>query len=177
MNRRLAVFCGSHTGKYPAFKTTTQLVAEFLAVNNIELIYGGGRLGLMGVLADTMLQFGGTVIGVETKLLLDKEGHRGLTELHLVETMHERKALMSQLSEAFLLLPGGAGSLDEFFEAYTWSQLSLHQKPCAILNVDHYYDSLIQFIDHAVENEFINREDRKKMHILNSVPSILDLWS
>jgi uncharacterized protein (TIGR00730 family) len=175
MRKHLGIFCGSHIGKDPCYQVTTKSVAELLVANNIELVYGGGRLGLMGLLADTMLELGGVVIGVETQFLLAREGHSGLTKLHTVETMHERKALMSQLSDAFLLLPGGAGSLDEFFEVYTWGQLKLHSKPCAILNADHYYDFLIQFIDHAVEKEFIESEDRNTLQILNNIPSVLDL--
>lgn len=175
MKRRLGIFCGAHIGKDPCFKETTKSVGKLLVANDIELVYGGGRLGLMGVLADSVLDSGGVAIGVETYSLLDKEGHPGLTKLYTVKTMHERKALMSQLSDAFLLLPGGAGSLDEFFEVYTWNQLKLHTKPCAILNINHYYDSLIQFIDHAVEQEFLDKSSRKKLRILNDPKFILDL--
>ena len=175
MKKSLCIFCGSHLGNNSSFSEATKAVAKLLVTNNIQLVYGGGRLGLMGVLANTMLELGGVVIGVQTRFLLGREGHAKLTKLHIVETMHERKALMSKLADAFLLLPGGAGSLDEFFEVYTWSQLKLHSKPCAILNVNNYYDSLIQFITHAVENEFLEQKDRNKLKIFNTIAPILEL--
>ncbi|WP_019217674.1 LOG family protein [Legionella tunisiensis] len=155
--KRLGVFCGSHSGNQPDFAIAAKHVGQLLLKNKIELVYGGGRLGLMGTLANTILKGGGNVIGVVPKFLLDKEGHPNLTKLHIVETMHERKALIFSLADAFLLMPGGSGSLDEFFEIYTWSQLHLHDKPCAILNYNRYYDDLIRFLDHAVAAGFLEK--------------------
>lgn len=175
--KRLAIFCGSHTGNNPLFAEATKQVAHLLLKNNIELVYGGGRLGLMGILANTMMEYQGMVHGVEIRFLMEEEGHTGLTKLYLTETMHERKALMFDLADAFLLLPGGAGSLDEFFEIFTWSQLGLHNKTCAILNIHNYYDSLINFIDHAANNGFVAEADRNRLQIYQSIPMIERLWN
>lgn len=173
--KRLGVFCGARSGNKPDFAIGAKHVGELLLKNEIELVYGGGRCGLMGALADTVLDGGGNVIGVVPKFLLEKEGHSKLTKLHIVDTMHERKSLIFSLANAFLLMPGGSGSLDEFFEIFTWSQLNLHDKPCAILNFNHYYDHLIQFLDHAVATGFLEEKDRKKIKIITSIPEIIQL--
>src|SRR4051794_21847812 len=161
MMRRLCVFCGSNSGHAPAYRSLAVQLGQTLARRRIELVYGGGRVGLMGVLADAALDAGGTVVGVIPQALLDREiGHRGLTELRVVGSMHERKALMAELSDGFVALPGGAGTLEELVEMYTWSQLGIHAKPLGVLNVAGYYDGLMAFFDHAVERGFIRPEHR-----------------
>ncbi len=149
--RRICVFCGSNLGDRPLYRAATEQLASLLVQRGIELVYGGGNIGLMGVLADTALASGGTVIGVIPESLMAREvGHRGLTELRVVSSMHERKALMSDLSDAFIALPGGFGTFEEFCEVVTWSQLGIHEKPCGLLNVAGYYDPLLRLFDNAV---------------------------
>lgn len=156
--KNLCVFCGSSVGSDPIFTEATRQLATTLVENKICLIYGGAKVGLMGVLADTVLQKGGEVIGVMPKLLIDKEiAHDGLTKLHVVKSMHERKALMAELADGFIMLPGGTGSIDEFFEVLTWSQLGFHAKPCGILNVANYYDHILRFLDEAVAKQFLKQ--------------------
>jgi len=154
--KRLCVFCGSSSGSEPIYIQAAVEIGWLLAEHDIELVYGGGRIGLMGCLADAVLTAGGKVIGVIPKALVAREvAHTGLTELLIVESMHERKAKMEQLSDGFIALPGGFGTIDEFFEILTWSQIGIHQKPCALLNVDSYFDCIIAFIDNAVKQKFI----------------------
>jgi hypothetical protein len=149
--KRVCVFCGANAGFRPAYGIAAQGLAAVLARHGLGLVYGGGNVGLMGVLADSMLQAGGEVIGVIPQSLLAREvAHRGITDLRVVDTMHQRKALMNELSDAFIALPGGFGTLDEFFEILTWSQLGIHGKPSGLLNVSGYYDSLLAMLDHAV---------------------------
>jgi uncharacterized protein (TIGR00730 family) len=153
---RLCVFCGSSTGSNPAFAGAAQLLATELARRDIELVYGGGNVGLMGVVADAALAAGGRVTGVIPHGLVSRElAHPGLTALHVVKSMHERKALMASLSDGFIALPGGFGTLEEFCEVVTWTQLGIHQKPCALLNVQGYYDGLLAFLAHALREEFL----------------------
>ena len=161
MLRRIAVFCGSNSGVTPAYADAAREVGDLLGKRGIELVYGGGRVGLMGVLADACLGAGGRVIGVIPQALADREvAHRGLTDLRVVASMHERKALMAELSDAFLALPGGYGTWDELFEALTWSQLGIQRKACGLLNVADFYDSLIAMVDTAVTQGFIRAEYR-----------------
>ena len=149
--RSLCVFCGSRQGQSPAFAESAIRLGRLLAARGIRLVYGGGSVGLMGILADACLEAGGEVTGVITRHLMDREvGHRGCTELILVDTMLERKTRMAELSDGFLSLPGGIGTLDELFEMLTWTQLRLHQKPNALLNVDGFYDPLIAFLRQSV---------------------------
>lgn len=149
--RALCVFCGSRQGQSPAFAEAAMRTGRLLAVRGIRLVYGGGSVGLMGILADACLEAGGHVTGVITRHLMDREvGHRGCTELVLVDTMLERKTRMAELSDAFLSLPGGIGTLDELFEMLTWSQIHLHDKPNALLNVEGYYDPLLAFLRDSV---------------------------
>lgn len=149
--RSLCVFCGSRQGQSPAFAESAIRIGRLLAARGIRLVYGGGSVGLMGILADSCLEAGGEVTGVITRHLMDREvGHRGCTELILVDTMLERKTRMAELSDGFLSLPGGIGTLDELFEMLTWTQLRLHQKPNALLNVDGFYDPLIAFLRQSV---------------------------
>jgi uncharacterized protein (TIGR00730 family) len=158
---RLCVFCGSSRGARPEFEQAARDLGATLAVEGITLVYGGGRVGLMGVLADAVLENGGDAIGVIPHALDTKElAHEGLTEMHVVDSMHARKALMADLSDAFLALPGGLGTCDELFEIVTWAQLGLHTKPCGLLNVAGYYDKLIALLDHAVDEQFIKPQHR-----------------
>lgn len=160
--KNLCVFCGSSVGSDPVFIDATRQLATTLVENKIGLVYGGAKVGLMGILADTALEKGGEVIGVMPKLLIEKEiAHDGLTKLHVVKSMHERKALMAELADGFIMLPGGTGSLDEFFEILTWSQLGFHGKPCGILNVANYYDHILKFLDEAVAKHFLKEIYRK----------------
>ncbi len=150
------MFCGSNLGKDEAFKTATKDLAKVLVENNFTLVYGGGRLGLMGEIADQMLQLKGKVIGVIPKALVEKErAHLEIPDLRVVDSMHQRKALMSELADGFIAMPGGIGTLEEFFEVWTWAQIGLHKKPCAILNVENYFDDLVKFLNHAVEEKFV----------------------
>jgi len=149
--KRVCVFCGANAGIRAEYGIAAQGLAAVLARRGLGLVYGGGNVGLMGVLADSMLQAGGEVIGVIPQSLVAKEvAHRGVTELRIVDTMHQRKALMNELSDAFIALPGGFGTLDEFFEILTWAQLGIHGKPSGLLNVSGYYDRLLAMLDHAV---------------------------
>jgi uncharacterized protein (TIGR00730 family) len=160
--QRICVFCGSSSGINPAYRSAAVAVGQLLAGRGIELVYGGGNIGLMGVLADAILESGGHVIGVIPEALMAKEvGHAGLTELRIVKSMHERKALMADLSDAFIAMPGGFGTFEEFCEVVTWSQLSIHAKPCGLLNVEGYYDPLLALFDHAVHEGFLREENRR----------------
>ena len=160
--KRVCVFCGSNAGLRPEYGIAAQELAIALARRGLGLVYGGGNVGLMGVLADSMLQAGGEVIGVIPQSLVAREvAHHGVSELRVVETMHQRKALMCELSDAFIALPGGFGTLDEFFEILTWSQLGIHGKPSGLLNVSGYYDSLLAMLDHAVTERFLRPAHRE----------------
>lgn len=160
--RRICVFCGSNSGTNPAYRDAAVAAGQLLASRNIELVYGGGKIGLMGVLADAVLQANGRVIGVIPESLLAKEvGHAGLTDLRVVKSMHERKAMMADLSNGFIAMPGGFGTFEEFCEVVTWSQLGIHAKPCGLLNVEGYYDPLLELFDHAVREGFLRQENRQ----------------
>lgn len=173
--RRLCVFCGSSAGRDPAFAAAAVSVARALAGRDLGVIYGGGRVGLMGALADAALAAGGEVIGVIPRALMEREiGHEGLTALHVVDTMHERKALMADLSDGFIALPGGAGTLEELFEVFTWAQLGLHGKPCGLLDVLGYYDALTRFLDHAVEQGFLGADSRAMLLVDEDLERLLD---
>jgi len=158
---KVCVFCGSSPGVDPAYTKAAAALGGFLAARRVTVIYGGGNVGLMGILADSVLAAGGEVIGVIPEALLAREvGHTGLTKLHVVRSMHERKALMADLADAFIALPGGFGTFEELCEIITWSQLGLHQKPCGILNVKEFYTPLLHFFDHAVSERFIRPQHR-----------------
>jgi uncharacterized protein (TIGR00730 family) len=155
----VCVFCGSSPGARPEYREAARELGALLASRRIRLVYGGGHVGLMGVLADAVLDGGGDVVGVITDGLQAREvGHTALPDLRVVATMHERKALMASLADAFVALPGGAGTLDEFFEAWTWTQLGIHRKPVGFLNVAGYFDALLKFLAHAVDQRFIRDE-------------------
>ncbi len=161
MLRRVCVFCGSMNGSRASYRRAAEETGQALARQGIGLVYGGGNIGLMGVMADAALAAGGEVIGVIPHHLVQKEvAHTGLSDLRTVSTMHERKALMADLSDAFIALPGGYGTLDEFCEVLSWSQLGLHCKPCGLLNVEGYYDGLLGLLDHGVCEGFIRPEHR-----------------
>ena len=153
---RICVFCGSSPGRDPVYLEQAAAFGALLAQRGIVLVYGGARVGLMGALADAALAHGGQVIGVMPEALMAREvAHRGLSELHVVGSMHARKALMAELSDAFVALPGGIGTLEELFEVWTWSQLGLHEKPCALLDLNGFYSGLRAFLDHVVHEGFL----------------------
>jgi uncharacterized protein (TIGR00730 family) len=170
----ICVFCGSSTGGRDVYRAATQSVGRLIAQQNLTLIYGGGRVGLMGALADAALAAGGRVIGVIPKILYKKElAHEGVTELRVVESMSERKAVMGQLADAFIALPGGIGTMDELFEVWTWTQLGLQQKFAALLNVDGYFDSLIQFLDYSVAEGFLRKDHRRALLVDSDAEKLL----
>ncbi|MGO9097008.1 MAG: TIGR00730 family Rossman fold protein [Bryobacteraceae bacterium] len=159
--RRLCVFCGSSFGSRPIYREAALEVGRGLARRGIGLVYGGASVGLMGALADAALEAGGEVIGVIPRALVEKEiAHRGLSELCVVESMHERKARMAERADAFLALPGGFGTLEEVFETLAWRQLRIHRKPCGLLNTAGYYDGLLAMLDHAAAEGFLRPENR-----------------
>jgi uncharacterized protein (TIGR00730 family) len=164
--QRVCVFCGSSPGARAAYAEATADLGRLLVADGIGLVYGGGAVGLMGELADSVLGAGGEAIGVIPQALVDREiGHHGLSELHVVGSMHERKALMAELSDAFVALPGGLGTLEELFEVYTWAQLGLHRKPCGLLDVEHYYAGIVGFLEHAVRERFVRVEHRAMLMV------------
>jgi len=174
--KRLAVYCGSASGTRRAFGDAARATAEAMVGNGIDLVYGGGRLGLMGIIADSVLERGGRVFGVIPQALVDIEvAHAGVTELHTVQTMHERKARMTDLADAFLALPGGIGTLDEFFEAWSWNALGYHKKPFCLLNVEGFWDGLIDFIDHAHRSGFLSKTRRGQMLVADTPGDALKL--
>ena len=174
----ICVFCGSSTGSRKEYTSAAQELGRALAERDLGLVYGGGHVGLMGQLADAVLEAGGRVTGVITEALLAKEvGHKGLTELRVVKTMHERKSAMADVASGFIAMPGGFGTLDEFFEAITWAQLGIHRKPCGLLNVARYFDGLLSFVDHAVEEQFVRREYRDMLCVAQAGGPLLDLMA
>jgi len=156
---RICVFCGASPGARPAYREATAQLARLLAAEEIGVVYGGGGVGLMGALADAVIAEGGELTGVIPRSLVDREiAHREVMDMRVVGSMHERKALMADLADAFIALPGGIGTLEELFEVYTWAQLGLHRKPCALLNVAGYFDGIAAFLGHAVEERFLRVE-------------------
>jgi uncharacterized protein (TIGR00730 family) len=171
----VAVYCASNRGVNPADAATAAATGRTLAERGIRLVYGGGHVGLMGVLADAALAAGGEVHGVITRALHDREvAHTGLTRLDLVDTMHERKAVMADAADAFVMLPGGFGTLDEFFEVLTWTQLRIHDKPCGILDVDGFWDPLVTQLDRAVARGLVRPAHREIVVVDDEVGSLLD---
>jgi uncharacterized protein (TIGR00730 family) len=172
---RICVYAGSNPGADPGYAEAAAGLARLLAQRGIGIVYGGAHVGLMGVLADTALAAGGEVVGVIPQGLVDREiAHTGLTDLHVVASMHERKARMAELSDGFVALPGGAGTLEELIEVYTWSQLELHAKPMGALNVRGYYDALAALLDHSVQEGFLRPEHRAAMHIEATPEALLE---
>ena len=173
--RRLAVYCGSSAGGDPAFAETAKILGQIMVERNIDLVFGGGRLGLMGIIADSVLAGGGKVYGVIPEMLKDHEvAHTGLTELHIVTSMHERKAKMTELTDGFIAIPGGIGTLDELFEAWTWKALGYHGKPIGLLNVNGYWDSLTTFLDNVAGQGFMSAARREQLILSEDIEDILD---
>ena len=174
--KRLAVYCGSAPGADPAFADAARELALLMVERDIELVYGGGRLGLMGIVADTVLDAGGCAYGVIPQALVDHEvAHRGCTELFTVANMHERKAKMTELADAFVCLPGGIGTLDEMFEAWTWNALGYHAQPFCLLNIHGFWDGLAGFMDHVVDSGFLSEARRLQLLKADTPAEALDL--
>ena len=174
-DKRICVFAGSSPGRQPQYVEAAQQLGEELCARGYDLVYGGGRVGLMGTVADSVLGHGGQVIGVIPEALAEKEvAHRGLTDLRIVTSMHERKALMAELSTAFIALPGGLGTLEELFEVLTWVQLGIHTKPCGLVNVGGYFNGLLEFISHAVEERFLKPDHQSMILVDSDIKALLD---
>lgn len=175
MKKRLCVYCGSNLGNEPDYALAARQLARAMVSRNYGLVYGGASIGIMGTIANTVLEEGGEVIGIIPEGLFVKEvAHTGLTELREVSSMHERKSMMAELSDGFIALPGGFGTIEEILEIITWSQLGMHQKPCGLLNVCHYYDKLINFLDHAVSEHFIKKIHRSIVLVEDCPDALLD---
>jgi uncharacterized protein (TIGR00730 family) len=173
--RSICVFCGSNAGAGDAYAEAARGLARVIAARGFRLVYGGGSIGLMGVLAEAALEAGGHVVGVTPRKFVEREViHAGLTELHVVETLLERKALMAELSDGFIALPGGLGTLDELFEMLTWTQLGIQRKPCGLLDVNGYYAQLGSFLDHAVSQRFITPGHRSMLLAGSDPAELLD---
>jgi len=176
--KSICVFCGSSNGASPSYVSAAKDLAQCATKKEIQLVYGGASVGLMGVLADTALAGGGRVVGVIPRALVVREiAHRGLTELHVVETMHDRKARMAELADAFVVLPGGLGTLEELFEVWTWGMLGLHAKPFGLLDVERYYRPLLQFLDHARDEGFVRAAQRERLVVDTDPERLLDALS
>lgn len=174
--KSITVFCGSSFGSEDIYKEQAALLGQTLAKNNIQLVYGGANVGLMGAVADGALDGGGKVVGVLPYFLQSKEiAHQQLTELILVETMHERKTKMNELCDGVIVLPGGYGTLEEFFEMITWAQLGLHQKPIGILNIDRFYDDLISLVENMVDKGFLKQINRDMLLISGTIDELLEM--
>ncbi|CAN5778008.1 TIGR00730 family Rossman fold protein [soil metagenome] len=171
--KSICVYCGASAGFSASYAAGARNLAASLAEQQISLVYGGGNVGLMGIIADEMLRLGAHVTGVIPQALVEKEvSHTGLSQLHIVRNMHERKALMAELSDGFIAMPGGIGTLEELFEMFTWSQLGFHQKPLGLLNIDGFYDGLIMFLRHTVNKGFL-RPEHMELLLTESNPSLL----
>lgn len=176
LTKSLCVYCGSSFGNSPLFAETATDLGQEMAQRGIKLIYGGGRVGLMGKVADAVMAGGGQVIGIIPKHLEDAEvGHRGLSELKVVDSMHTRKRMMFDLSDAFVVLPGGPGTLDEAFEVITWRQLKLHDKPVIIVNIDGYWDKFVELFDHVINSGFARPATRQHFSVVNSIGRLFDI--
>jgi uncharacterized protein (TIGR00730 family) len=175
IDNKICVFTGSRHGSRPAYAEAAKRLGQSLVERGYGLVYGGGNVGLMNVVANTVLELGGHVMGVIPDRLVGKEvAHQGLSDLRVVSSMHERKALMAELSDGFIAMPGGIGTMEEFFEVLSWAQLGIHAKPCGLLNVNGYYDPLIQFVDHAVSEDFIKPKHRALMIVEGEAGKLLD---
>lgn len=176
--QNICVFCGANFNGDPVLEETVEQLAEVMAARNMSLVFGGGSVGVMGLLADAMIARNGKTIGVIPQFLLDKEvGHKGLTKMHVVENMHQRKQMMNDLSDAVIMLPGGFGTLEEFFEVLTWLQLGLHRKPIGILNVNGFYDFLLKQMDVMVEQRFLKQTNRDLVITSADAIELVDLLS
>ena len=172
--KRICVNCGSNPGNNPAYLEMAELLGKILAKRNLKLVYGGASVGLMGKVADAVLNSGGSAIGVIPKMFADKVSHQGLTELYIVDSMHERKAKMFELADGFIALPGGFGTIEEITELLTWAQLGLNKKPCGIINVNGYFDNLLTFFDRSVAEGFIKQEHREMLFVEDFPETLLD---
>jgi uncharacterized protein (TIGR00730 family) len=170
----ICVFCGSNAGAQAAYLEAAEAVGRGLAQRGVRVVYGGGRVGMMGAVADAARAAGGEVVGVIPQAILDLEiGHTGLDDLRVVGSMHERKALMAELSDAFIALPGGVGTLEELFEVYTWAQLGIHSKPLGLIDVAGYYGPLVAFLDHAVQERFLRPQTRTLLAVSDGLDDLL----
>ena len=175
---RICVFTGSSNGRRTTYRAAATLLGQTLVARGYELVYGGARVGLMGTVADAVLADGGHVIGVIPQALVDREvAHTGLPDLRVVSSMHERKALMADLSDGFIAMPGGWGTFEELFEVLTWGQLGLHRKPCGLLNVDAYFDPLLAFLRHALDEQFVRTEFERMLLVSASPATLLDSFA
>lgn len=173
--KSVSVFCGSSMGNQEIFKEEAKKLAQYFCAKDIELTYGGSNVGIMSILADTMLANGGRVVGVIPQFLIDIEvGHTKLSKLHVVNSMQERKVLLAEISDAFIAFPGGVGTLDELFEMMVMTQLRVHDKPIGILNVDGFFDHLLKFLDHAVDRGFIRAEHRDNVMVSDDIDSLME---
>ncbi len=173
----ICIYCGSSPGRLDAYASAAFALAESLVSRNIRLVYGGAGIGIMGMVADRVLALGGQAIGVIPKALAHKEvAHQHLTELHVTQSMHERKMLMAELSDGFVALPGGIGTLEELFEIWTWAQLGFHHKPCGLLNVEGYYDALIKFLDHVMAEQFVKAHHHAMLMVETNPDALLDRY-
>jgi uncharacterized protein (TIGR00730 family) len=173
--KSLCVYCGSSIGSSPAYEEAARSLAKAMVSEQIDLVYGGGNVGLMGIIADEVLSLGGKVTGVIPKALMEYEvGHHGLTHLYVVKDMHERKAKMAELAGGFIAMPGGIGTLEELFEVLTWSQLGFHDKPIGLLNVNGFYDGLIRFVQHLVKQGFLKQEHASLMMYEDDAPALME---
>ena len=176
--KSICVFCGSHDGAREGYRVEAARLGRTLVERNLALIYGGASVGLMGAVADAVINAGGRAVGVIPQFLIDMEiAHTGLADLHIVDSMHERKALMAQLSDGFIALPGGIGTLEELFEVMTFAQLQFHQKPCGLLNVEGYYDKLIDFLNNAETQGFVSSAQTRYLHVNETVDGLLDSFN
>ena len=174
MVKAICVYCGANAGASPRFAEEARALARALVERNLSLVYGGGKVGLMGVIADEVLRLGGEVTGVIPTALVEREvGHAGLTRQFIVKDMHERKAMMAQLADGFIAMPGGLGTLEELFEMLTWAQLGIHSKPIGLLNVDGYYDGLVNFVRHATEQELVRPQHAALMMVENDAEALM----
>ena len=176
MTRSVCVFCGSAPGARPSYSRAAEEMGTALAHAGLTLVYGGGKLGLMGIVADAVLKAGGRVVGVIPRMLIDRElAHTGITQQHVVTTMHERKTLMAELSDGFVGLPGGMGTFDELVEIVTWAQLGLHAKPVILANIENYFDKLYAMLDYAVAEKFVTAESRARWRNAESVTRVMQI--
>ncbi|HEX6637661.1 MAG TPA: TIGR00730 family Rossman fold protein [Steroidobacteraceae bacterium] len=176
MTRSVCVFCGSAPGARPSYSRAAEELGRALALRGITLVYGGGRLGLMGIVADSVLKAGGRVIGVIPRMLIERElAHPGITTQHVVTTMHERKTLMAELSDGFVGLPGGMGTFDELVEIVTWAQLGLHAKPVILANIENYFDAMYGMLDSAVREGFVTEQSRARWRNAESIERVMQI--
>jgi uncharacterized protein (TIGR00730 family) len=173
---RICIYCGSNPGAKPEYLDAARTLGEFLAQENIDIVYGGAGVGIMGAVATSAMENGGKVIGVIPEFFSDRVGHKSLTETHIVQTMHERKKLMFDLSDAFVALPGGVGTLEEILEVLTWAQIGSHSKPCGLLNIEGYFDLLLNFLDHSVEQQFVKQEHRDMLLSASTHTELLSIF-